>query len=375
MLVSILMLVLAGCQNSARTGENVPEKTATEENGQEAETSANDGEKAILEESGNQQKKEVDEENTIYNVSAKKAYGCTYVATQKGLYEIADDDSAWKLLYEGPVSLGAIGDKFLFFYTYPEQTADAALMAIRLSDKKIVTSLPVGDDIWDYREMFLNGSDLSILCANEIRKFQVLEDGTLSEKLVLSRNEITDEIRNKYGIQNEIGLDLTILSQSEGLSQSYYKVQEDGKEMCNVLYIIEGNNIQNKIENITDAMITKKGIVGRDYNNYQDLYLWDINGNNKKLLYSAGNQSETYIGYNTYDENGIYGMSQEGSDTYVIQLTWNGQLNKLFPVHNLKFGTELNMSIIDEWLYYYNTGEKRMERRKIIDASIIETEF
>lgn len=75
-----------------------------------------------------------------------------------------------------------------------------------------------------------------------------------------------------------------------------------------------------------------------------------------------------YFGYNTYDSQGIYGLLRESDTSYTVsRINWNGSLKKLFLLEGLKLGTDAQMSIINDFIYYYNPMNGKTERRNLGD--------
>ena len=155
---------------------------------------------------------------------------------------------------------------------------------------------------------------------------------------------------------------------SEGYPGIFFADRSGESEFADILYYCENGNVINRIDGITDVMITSKGIIGRDVNSYKDVYVWDAYTGEKRLLYSAVDQGGAFCGYNTYDEQGIYGLLSEDENwTAVVRIGWDGSLEKLFTVDTdiLLYGIGIQMSVIDNCLYYYDPESGGMEKQKI----------
>lgn len=301
--------------------------------------------------------------NKYYNVSAVYDDGKTYLSSADGLYSIADGSDKRELIYSAPVTLGSIAEGYLFFYAYPADIKEAAIMSVELSTGRISASLPLGERIYDFREMCCESGELYINTAmgKNVAVFTILPDGSLEEKELLPIT-IPDELEEK---ESSVLALSPVISSEEGYKGTFYMTKEKGEEYDNCLYYYEDHSQIYKLEGITDAMITSKGIIGRDINRYNDVYLWDIYTGEKHLLYSSDENNDKYFGYNTYDEKGLYGLVKENDTSYYIsRVNWDGSLNNLLLLENIsdsQYGINAHMSVIRDCLYYYNPQTDKME--------------
>lgn len=369
-LVAISMVLLTGCtftqRGSLETPAASPDMNDNYGQGQEAvvvaETAAEDTLK-----SGEVPDTD-DNPDKYYNVSATYYNGKTYVNSENSLYSIADNSDEWKLIYGGSVTLGAIAEGYLFFYAYPEDISEVAIMSLELSTDKVTVGQLLGDRIYYFAEMCYENNCLYIkeALSSRIVTFTIQPGGLLQEKETLSVT-IPDDLMNT---ETDIHALSPIISRGEGYSGTFYFAKDEGEEYYSRLYYYEDSSKIHKLEGITDVMITSKGIIGRDINQYNDVYLWDIYTEEKRQLYSAKENRDLYFGYNTYDNQGLYGLLKEDDNTfYISRVNWDGSLEKLFLADNvtdLSYGINVRMSVIHDWLYYFNPREDKMERQKLI---------
>lgn len=315
-----------------------------------------------------------DTEKTLdkyYNVSAKYFNGYTYVASKDTLYKIKDNSTEWEIVCRGSSTLGTIAEGYLYFYLYPENMKDAAIMSLNLSDGELSTALSLGKAIYPYREMYSEKGNLYVNKGDgAVAVYKIEEKGTLRENGSLPIS-IPDSLQ-----QNNIEIQPVsmLISNSEGYTDKFYMTKEKQENFFNRLYVYKDDSLIAQTENITDIMITEKGVIGRDINNYNDIYLYDIYTNDKQLLYSASENEERYFGYNTYDNEGIYGLLKETDTAYTVsRINWNGTLQKLFSINGIEFGTDAQMSVINDFIYYYNAVNGKMERRHLTDIQTAES--
>ena len=309
-----------------------------------------------------------DHKDKYYNVSAKSDDGiCIYISSD-GLCRTSGDDDTWERIYSNPVMLGTITEGYLFFYYYPNSLEPSGIMALNLSSGKMTTALALGDEVYSYHEMYGENGNLYIARTregvSETVIFEIQENGVLKEKDSLPVNvpkELADE--ETYLRQHS-----QVISMSEGYPGIFLAVRSEGSEDTDILYYCENGNVINRIDDVTDVMITSKGIIGRDVNSYKDVYVWDAYTGEKRLLYSAAHQGGAFCGYNTYDERGIYGLLSEDENwTAVVRIGWDGSLEKLFTVDTdiLLYGIGIQMSVIDNCIYYYDPESGEMEKHLI----------
>lgn len=149
----------------------------------------------------------------------------------------------------------------------------------------------------------------------------------------------------------------------------YYERNEDDSQVR----VYDDNILVNEVDNITDIMVTEKGIIGSDINNFKDVYLWDIYTGEKKLFYQASeNENKLWI-YTTYDKNGVYGLLWESDTSYTVsRMDWDGTMKKLFLLEDVEMVSDVKMSIIEDWIYYWNQISGKMERRNVMNPAAVE---
>lgn len=223
--------------------------------------------------------------NTYYNITAKYYDGNTYVTSKDGLYKIKDGSKDYEVICDGRVTLGTIAQGYLFFYLYPKNMEQAAIMSFNLSNGELITALPLGTAIYSYMEMYGENGNLYVYKYKESEAvmYEIKEDGSLKEKGSLSFG-IPENLQQS---DVEIQPLSIVISKSEGYSDYFYMIKEKDDEFFNCLSIYKGNSLSKQVEDITDIMITSKGIICRDVNNYYDVYRYDVFTNEKQMLYQA----------------------------------------------------------------------------------------
>lgn len=318
-----------------------------------------------------------DRRDTYYNVSAIRYGSKVYVTSSNGLYALTDGSDKWELVHSGPVSIGMIAEGYLFFYTYPEDISAAAIMSLELSSGNVSVASLLGEKIYGYREMCYGDGSLYIDTSdkNRMAVFEIQQGGILKEKEGLQIS-IPDDLENE---QNSIYVISPCISSREGYSGIFYSGKDDNEKYYSKLYYYTDDMKMYQLEGLTDVMITAKGIIGRDVDSYRDVYLWNMDTGEKKLLYSAKDNGGLYFGYNTYDEQGLYGIIKEQDNIYdIARINWDGSLEKIFQMENVSdehYGVHIQMSVIDDWIYYYNPHSGKMERRNLKRPQTAETEI
>lgn len=313
LVIMLCVLLLTGC---TFTGANISERTSAapeEEETQKEVTEPQETESSFSVSIDALSDRESDSHKAVhkdkyYNVSAKSDDGtCIYISSD-GLYRTSKDGDTWERIYSNPVMLGTIAEGFLFFYYYPDGLEESGIMALNLSSGKMTTALALGDEVYSYHEMYGENGNLYIAHTregvSETVIFEIQEDGVLREKESLPVHvpkELTDE-------ETQLHLHSQVISMSEGYPGIFLAVRSGESEFADILYYCENGNVISRTEGVTDVMITSKGIIGRDVNSYKDVYVWDVDTGEKRLLYSADDQGGAFCGYNTYDEQGIYGL-------------------------------------------------------------------
>lgn len=304
--------------------------------------------------------------NGYYNVSAK-AYGeSTYVVTEEGIYCILEGSSTFQLLYEGSVTMGTLEEDRLFFYSYSKDEDKAAIMSLNLSTGDVMVSYILEEDFYSYMEMTSQNGKLYINKQGEIAVFEVQKDGTLQRKEPLQIT-VPKELQSAGENSKPVS---PVIAMGEGYSENFYY---ERKEDSSCVRVYDGDTLVNEIDNITDIMITEKGVIGRDINNHKDVFLWNIYTGEKKSLYqSLDNENKLWI-YTTYDENGVYGLLQETDNSYIVsRISWGGVIEKLFEIEEVEIFSDVKMSVIGDWIYYCNQVTGKMERRNLMNLMEIE---
>lgn len=367
-LITVLTLALTGCQGNkteiekeveTSTGADEEMTAVTEpESGQEPDT----GEISADPENPNQ----------YYNVSAKYHDGYTYVASGKGLYRIADTDSEKELLYEGSVNMGVMTDRYLLFYSFPSDMTKAAIMAYDLSSGDMIESNLLGEDIYLYHEMRYADGKVYINMGESIGTFTLQQDGTLQK---VDTQEISTALPDNTHTEENTGKLSEIIAGDAGINQDLYVVYTQEGASYDKLYMYDGDTLVSTIDGITDITITPRGFIGRDVSQQKDIYLWSLEGEKICQLYASKDHEDAYAGYNTYDNEGIYGIQQKSETDYdIIQISWDGALRTLFSIKDTSshVGVDLRMSVVDHWLYYCNPETGNMERRNLGNIDEVE---
>lgn len=395
---SILVLaLLTGCAFAGQT-DTAAETATIEAPGQDTAARKQDkpAEKPLPEKNGESTAaREEAFQDIPYNVSAVVCGDKTYVFSENGVFIAKDDakqhgtEEDWERIYDKPAVLGIscpeLEDGIVFFYGYPEETEKTAILALHTASDKITTALNVGQDLNAYAEMYYEAGKLyccEYLPDRKIISMDVLENG------VLAKN--AEEIPGTYLTGNPstaMEQEMTALTEQESVERcSVYSpvytrregydgvfitasdAQGDWSVPTDLLYQITEEGEVKKTEGITDILVTRKGIVGRDPGAYNDIWLWDEAGGTKQKIYEASENGDVYIGYNTYNEDGLFGMAKGEDGTFqAVKIGWDGEIAPLFEVksEDATYPVHAQMSAAGRYLYYYNPASGRMEREKI----------
>lgn len=334
-------------------------------------------------------------DNNPYNVSAVACGKKIYVFSENGVFLIDNNQKShsteldWCKLSDKPASLGIycpeLEDGIVFYYEYPEDVKEASIKALHTANDEITTALEAGQELTSFSEMYYEKGILycgRYLPEREIVCLEVLPHG----KLAWSSNETTqsaligtiskDTEEALAALLEEKALERCAVYspfcvKREGYSDIFITASDtqiDWNEATELLYQITEFGDIKEIEGITDIMVTRQGIVGRMPDSYNDIYIWDVETGKCQKIYDASLNGNTYLGYNTYTEDALFGIT--GNDNgifHAVRLSWDGKLKYLADIKSdqTTYPSHAKISVLGDYLYFYNPETGKMERQQI----------
>ena len=340
---------------------------------EEIETTIQDDVEEIIISEDNIQKTEepikVASYNQYYNVSTKVCKGKTFIETADGIYVAEAGGSGFTLVTDGLYSLGAAGKDGVYLCEYIEKDGRYQYNPAYLNadDYSIITleedlDLSNSNGAAHYSDMYIEGKHLYVEGANCFTSYYLRSD-----------TEIMEE-----GTENNlIYKDFTYsAAYSAGLINAYISDRDEHAVGNLNVEMPDGN--WNVIEGVSDVMLTSYGaLVKKSMGDamYNNVYLVSYSTGEERLVYDAQEHDGLYVGYNTYDENGFYGLQYQGDGKYsIIYCTWDGKVKELyrFSTPERVVGAQMSMSVVGDWLYFYDFSSGTMKRISISDCDIIE---
>ena len=307
--------------------------------------------------------------NHYYNISTKVLNGKTFIETPDGIYVVENNSSDFKLITDGMYSLGAVGENGIYLCEYVNK-ADRYqynLAYLNVADYSIVTlaediDLTNDNGASHYSDMYVEGKHLYVEGASSFTSFLRYSDTKI--ELESSENHI---------IHYDFPYSAVC---SAGLVEAY--MEGKNEDLIGDLNIDLGNDNNTNIKAVRDVMLTPYGALARK--GWGDgvenkVYLIDYTSCEEKLVYDGSNNGGLRVGYNTYDDTGFYGLAFIDENKYaVVFCSWNGEYKELykFTSDNTVFGGMMNMSIVNDWLYFFDYSDNLMKRISIKDYSIEE---
>ena len=307
--------------------------------------------------------------NQYYNVSTKVCKGKTFIETADGIYVAEAGGSGFTLVTDGLYSLGAAGKDGVYLCEYIEKDGRYQYNPAYLNadDYSIITleedlDLSNSNGAAHYSDMYIEGKHLYVEGANCFTSYYLRSD-----------TEIMEE-----GTENNlIYKDFTYsAAYSAGLINAYISDRDEHAVGNLNVEMPDGN--WNVIEGVSDVMLTSYGaLVKKSMGDamYNNVYLVSYSTGEERLVYDAQEHDGLYVGYNTYDENGFYGLQYQGDGKYsIIYCTWDGKVKELyrFSTPERVVGAQMSMSVVGDWLYFYDFSSGTMKRISISDCDIIE---
>lgn len=305
--------------------------------------------------------------NHYYNVSTTVCKGKTFVETADGIYVVEKESSVFNKVLDKQYSLGTAGENGIFLCELIDDGEtplfDLVYMSaddysLKVIDKNIDLSNSSGVSF--YGGMHMEGRHLYIEGADTYLSYDVRSD-----------SEVIYE-----------GIDKQLVNHTYPYSAVYYAglniayITDRNEYAVGNLHIETADGKKNTIESVGDVMLTPFGALARkNIDKYNDIYLISYDGK-AELVYDSSAHDKHFVGYNTFDDNGFYGLQVSGDNEYaIIFCGWDGSFNKIynFTTTESVFGEKLCMSIIDNWLYFYDYSDHHMKRININDLGVVET--
>lgn len=305
--------------------------------------------------------------NHYYNVSTTVCKGKTFVETADGIYVVEKESSVFNKVLDKQYSLGTAGENGIFLCELIDDGEtplfDLVYMSaddysLKVIDKNIDLSNSSGVSF--YGGMHMEGRHLYIEGADTYLSYDVRSDA-----------EVIYE-----------GIDKQLVNHTYPYSAVYYAglniayITDRNEYAVGNLHIETADGKKNTIEAVGDVMLTPFGALARkNIDKYNDIYLISYDGK-AELVYDSSAHDKHFVGYNTFDDNGFYGLQVSGDNEYaIIFCGWDGSFNKIynFTTSEPVFGEKLCMSIIDNWLYFYDYSDHHMKRININDLNVVET--
>ena len=341
---------------------------------EEIETTIQDDVEEIIISEDNIQKTEepikVASYNQYYNVSTKVCKGKTFIETADGIYVAEADGSRLTLVTDGLYSLGAAGKDgvYLCEYIQKDERYQYNLAYLCADDYSIITlaenlDLSNSNGVSHYSGMYIEGKHLYVEGADCFISYNLRSD-----------TEVIEEGHEHNLIYKDFTYSAVYYA---GLINAYISDRDEHAIGNLNVEIADGN--WNVIEGVGDVMLTRYGALVKKAGSdaiYNNVYLVSYSTGEEKLVYDAQEHDGLYAGYNTYDENGFYGLQYQGEGKYsIIYCTWDGEVKELYKFNTSEkvVGAQMAMSIVDDWLYFNDLSSGTMKRININNCSSCET--
>ncbi len=308
--------------------------------------------------------------NQYYNVSTKVCKGKTFIETADGIYVAEADGSRFTLVTDGLYSLGAAGKDgvYLCEYIQKDERYQYNLAYLSADDYSIITlaenlDLSNSNGVSHYSGMYIEGKHLYVEGADCFISYYLRSD-----------TEVIEEGPEHNLIYKDFTYSAVYYA---GLINAYISDRDEHAIGNLNVEIADGN--WNIIEGVGDVMLTRYGALVKKAGSdaiYNNVYLVSYSTGEEKLVYDAQEHDGLYAGYNTYDENGFYGLQYQGEGKYsIIYCTWDGEVKELYKFNTSEkvVGAQMAMSIVDDWLYFNDLSSGTMKRININNCSSCET--
>ena len=306
--------------------------------------------------------------NHYYNISTKVCDGKTLVETPEGIYVTDKSNTSFEKVTDGDYYLGAVVDDGVYLCECVtnnfEEHYNLAFFDI---DDYSITRLVENVDISDsegysqYIGMHIEGKHLDI-------------EGTKTFSRYLLGPEHEADLEGVYrDLTNHYYPIVAVLDAH--INNAY--MTDRTESIKGNLQIETSEGKKNTIEGVSDVLLTPYGALLRkveEENN--NIFLVDYATGDERIIYNSKINGDKYVGYNTYDNNGFYGLQIISEKEYaIIFCNWEGDIKEIYRINsdNTLLGSTLNMSIVGKWLYFYDVTDFLMKRIKIDEPYLIET--
>lgn len=330
----------------------------------EAETESYVIKEEILLEKPENQVKPVDQININHpnNYLAKYDNEYTYVAGVDSLYRINSKDNKWEDIYKGNVRLGAFYDNALYFLSFPSDVNElnnknSGVFKLDLTTLESEQILPWDENYWIYNAIQIEDGRMFLSSREDVIIYSIAQKQFVDnfEEIV----PLPDHLRKKKD-NGEISIisDLVFSYYSNGII-SYIDNVTNTKTLC--VYNVKENTEQKFEDVYNDVLFVQNGFVYRNEDRSK-VYFVDFD-KNITLLYDTL-ETNTDINYGTYDQNYLYCFEEYSEDNKVIcyRISWSGEKEKLFETISSKGAVALNLTVINNYLYYYDEGKEKVVR-------------
>lgn len=293
--------------------------------------------------------------NHYYNISTKVLNGKTYIETPDGIFVTDNNGSEFKLVTDGMYSLGAAGKMGLYLceYVTKEDGYQYNLAYLNPEDNSIITlaediNLSNINGVSHYGGMYIEGKHLYIEGASSFTSFFLRTD-----------TEIEYEGTDNHLVHYDFPYSAVY---SAGLVSAFMENRDEN--LVGDLKVETSDGSYTVIESVRDVMLTSHGALARKGEN-NNIYLIDYASGAEKLIFNSESNAGMRVGYNTYDDKGFYGLAFVSENDYaVIYCSWDGEYKELYRFHSDEtvFGERMNMSKVDDWLYFFDYSDDLMKR-------------
>lgn len=293
-----------------------------------------------------------DESDNYYNLV--KSYGnYLYYSDDDGLKRLKNDLSQSEILADGHVRLGNVDNGYIYYIRYHvNDNESAGILRMRVDDKKEEKLIPWSDEMWLYTNIYATDNRLYIEGRNICECYEPGTDDPLPEN-----ENIIYQCLDKCGIdQHEIN---DLIPGYLNTCFNYGKlVRRDfnGKNYSLEIYDIVNGELTDTITGCDiGSLVTDKGVVysNQDGNIYlrsfagEDIMLYDMNDNDGVKVY-----------YGNFDNNYLYGFTEENDDLRLLKLSWSTDIIKGKALHgSIKDLPSINFSINNDIQSYREDGK------------------
>ena len=344
-------------KNMAHDGAS---KELLDENNNEYEVLSQDDEKAEI------NTRTTFDYNHYYNVSIRECLNKVFVETDDGIYVADEGDSGFTKILNGIYMLGAADDDGIY------------ICNVQSGDKQGCDLLYLDANTYS---TYLLDKDINIINESSILHYSgmYIQDNMLyveGDDKYVAYKILTNKVENN-GVYSKNATDYFPMSAIKTAGIKNACLEDINESLVGKLTIDLNDECTVYADNVCDVLLTPFGAVYRKGNGTdiysRSIYLLEYDTGEERIIYDCEKNSGFYLGYNTYDKEGFYGLQSCDEGNYkIVFCGWDGKFSELysFSMTGRVLGTSLHMGIIDDWLYFRDPSDMYVKRINVQSNNI-----